>query len=296
MTSPAALHLADLTVGYGAEPVLSNVDLRIEAGTVCALLGVNGAGKTTMIRAILGRIKPTSGRVMLAAGGVGLVPQEIALFPRLTVTENLSVFARLSGVPRRDVARRVADVIETTGLGPRRRQVVAALSGGWQRRANVAAAILHRPALLILDEPTAGIDRDARAVLHDLIRRMVADGIGVLLTTHDFAEAEALATHLAILAGGHIAVQGPVADLISARFGASLLLTLTPAARLDERQARSLREIGFTGAPDAPALLIADENDGLAAVARARAHGVTPRRIAMERPGIAALYAREVAA
>lgn len=296
MTRPTALRLADLTVGYGAGPVLSGVDLKIEAGTVCALLGVNGAGKTTMIRAILGRVRPASGRVMLGAGGVGLVPQEIALFPRLTVTENLSVFARLAGVPRKEVSRRVAEVIETTGLGPRRRQVVAALSGGWQRRANVAAAILHRPALLILDEPTAGIDRDARAMLHDLIRRMVADGMGVLLTTHDFAEAEALATHLAILAGGHIAVQGAVPDLISAHFGASLLLTLVPVARLDERQARCLGEIGFTGAPDAPALLIANENAGLEAVARARGHGVTPRRIAMERPGIAELYARAVAA
>ncbi len=296
MTPPTALRLEDLTVGYGAGPVLSGVDLAIDAGTVCALLGINGSGKTTTIRAILGRVRPTSGRVLLGAGGIGLVPQEIALFPRLTVTENLSVFARLAGVPRKEVSRRVAEVIETTGLAPRRRQLVAALSGGWQRRANVAAAILHRPALLILDEPTAGIDRDARAVLHDLIRRMAADGIGVLLTTHDFAEAEALATHLAILAGGHVAVQGAVPDLISARFGASLLLTLTPTARLDERQARGLREIGFTGMPDAPALLIADESAGLEAVARARDHGVTPRRIAMERPGIAALYARAVAA
>lgn len=295
MTPPAALQLADLTVGYGGEPVLSRVALKIEAGAVWALLGVNGAGKTTMVRAILGRIRPISGRVMLGAGGVGLVPQEIALFPRLTVSENLSVFARLAGVPRKEVSRRVAEVIETTGLGPRRRQVVTALSGGWRRRANVAAAILHRPALLILDEPTAGIDRDARATLHDLIRRMAAGGIGVLLTTHDFSEAEALSTHLAILSGGHIAVQGAVPDLISARFGASLLLTLTPVARLNEGQTRCLRGIGFTGAPDAPTLLIADENAGLEAVARAREHGIMPRRIAMERPGIAALYAGSVA-
>lgn len=295
MTRSAVLRLVDLTVGYGAGPVLNAVDLEIGAGTVCALLGINGAGKTTMIRAILGRVRPMSGRVLLGAGGVGLVPQDIALFPRLTVAENLSVFARLAGVPRKEVARRIAEVIETTGLGPRRNQIVAALSGGWKRRANVAAAILHRPALLILDEPTAGIDRDARAVLHDLIRRMVADGLGVLLTTHDFAEAEALATHIAILANGDIAVQGAVPDLISTRFGGSLLLTLTPAAQLDDRQARSLSEIGFTGVPDAPALLVANENAGLDAVARARDRGVVPRRIVMERPGIAALYAGAVA-
>ncbi len=296
MTRTAALRLADLTVGYDAGPVLSGVNLEVEASSVCVLLGVNGAGKTTMIRAILGRVRPTRGRVILGSGGVGLVPQEIALFPRLTVTENLAVFARLAGVPRKEVSRRVSEVLETTGLGPRRRQVVSTLSGGWQRRANVAAAILHRPALLILDEPTAGIDRAAQAMLHDLIRRMVAEGMGVLLTTHDFAEAEALASHLAILAGGHIAMQGAVPDLISTHFGGSMLLTLTPGAQMDEGQRRGLGEIGFTGTPNAPTLLIASENAGLEAVARARGHGVTPRRITLERPGIAALYARAVAA
>lgn len=296
MTPPTALRLADLTVGYGAGPVLSRVDLEVGAGTVCALLGVNGAGKTTLIRAILGRVLPTSGHASLGQGGVGLVPQQIALFPGLTIAENLAVFARLAGVPRREVSQRVAEVIEATGLGPRRRQIVAALSGGWQRRANIAAAILHRPALLILDEPTAGIDRDARAMLHDLIRRMVADGLGVLLTTHDFGEAEALATHLAILVDGRIALQGAVPDLIAARFGESLLLTLTPTAQPDERQARCLVEIGFTGTPEAPTLLIGDESEGVAAVLRARDQGVTARRIAMERPGIAALYAGAVAA
>ncbi len=270
--------------------MLTGVSLTVRPREVHCLLGANGAGKTTLIRTVLGRVRPRSGRIERAPGGIGLVPQDIALFPRLTARENLAVFGRLAGLRRAVLAERVGEAARATGIEARLDQRVATLSGGWKRRVNIAAAILHRPGLLILDEPLAGVDPAARARLHEVIGALAAGGMGILMTTHDIAEAQAACGHAAILAGGRIVRAGPIARLLEERFGGRLALILAPAAPVGAVARARLSALGF-GPPDgAPTALVADDHAGLALVAEARAAGIALAGFAIERPGLARLY------
>lgn len=249
----AALSVRGLKVRYGDRTVLSNLDLEVTRGTVFGLLGPNGAGKTTLIRTICGRVRASAGSVAVAGQPsgprarqhLGLVPQEIALFPHLSARENLAAFARLSGISRAGVGEAIDWAAEATGLVPRLDDRVDVLSGGWKRRANIAAAIMHRPALLILDEPTVGIDPPSRAALSDTIRQLAASGMGILVTTHDLEEAEAMCTLVGFLREGRIDPQGAPRDLIEARFGGQSEIIVRLRATPDDRQAKSLATIGF---------------------------------------------------
>lgn len=292
MRRGAVLTLDGVHVGYGDRIVLEGASLTIQRGEIHCLLGANGAGKTTLIRTVLGRVRLRTGRMEVAPGGIGLVPQEIALFPRLTVAENLAAFARLAGVGRSEAPGRVRDVAKRMGLDARQDDIVGTLSGGWQRRVNIAAAILHGPALLILDEPTAGVDVAARGAVQALVRELAADGMGIVLTTHDMVEAEAIGTHAALLSGGRIALAGPIGELLLDRFGGRDLLTLATPLPPGAAQARALEGLGFD-LIDAPAALVADDHAGLALVAGARAAGITVTGFAIERPGLGRLYAVE---
>jgi ABC-2 type transport system ATP-binding protein len=187
------------------------------------LLGPNGAGKTTLIRTICGRITPVSGSVEIAGMAnterkalrqIGLVPQEIALYSHLTVKENLDVFGRLSGLSRKDTRDAIDWVSHAADLDDRMRDRVEILSGGWKRRVNIAAAILHKPALLILDEPTVGVDVDARNGLHELIMELSRTGMGILLTTHDMEQAETLCATVGFLRNGVVDPQGHPRQLV----------------------------------------------------------------------------------
>ncbi len=224
MTAPlAALSISGLQTRYGARDVLRGIDLEIEFGEIYGLLGPNGAGKTTLIRTICDRITPVSGTVQIAGIAntkrealrqIGLVPQEIALYAHLTVKENLDVFGRLSGLSRKDTNDAIEWVSYAAHLDGRMQDRVEILSGGWKRRANIAAAILHRPALLILDEPTVGVDVDARNGLHELILELSRTGMGILLTTHDMEQAEILCSTVGFLRGGLVAPQGHPRQLV----------------------------------------------------------------------------------
>jgi len=284
------LGLRDLEVRYGARRVLSDVSLRLRGGEAHCLLGANGAGKTTLIRTILGRVKPVSGQVRLGPGGVGLVPQDIALFPRLTVAENLSVFARLSGLRRGQIRARVAEVAEHAGIAPRQKDLVEDLSGGWKRRVNIAAALLGRPGLLILDEATVGVDAAARAGLHDLIRSLCADGMGVLMTTHDLGEAEAICTHVQVLSQGCLVLSGRIDDLLAAEFRGQLLLILALAPRSTFRQREALAGLGFHTDGMTAIGLVDDEAHGMSLVAHLRRTGTDFDSVRLEQPGLSALY------
>ncbi|MFN0192549.1 MAG: ABC transporter ATP-binding protein, partial [Aestuariivirga sp.] len=177
---------------------MRGLSLEVAAGQIYGLLGPNGAGKTTLIRSICGRVTPYDGSIAIAGKPnaqrsalrrIGLVPQEIALYHYLTIRENLSVFGRLSGLSRAETQHAIDWVVEAAGLAQRVDERVEILSGGWRRRVNIAAAILHHPALLILDEPTVGVDVEAREGLHELITELSRTGMGVLLTTHDMEQA-----------------------------------------------------------------------------------------------------------
>ena len=190
-------------LAYRGHRVLRGVDCRIEAGETLALLGPNGAGKSSLMRIVAGRLPLESGTVRIAGAdpfrerearrAIGWVPQEIALYPRLTVAENLSVFAQLSGIGRRERKAAVQAAIDLADLGEVARRPVGHLSGGYQRRANIAASLMARPRLVLLDEPTQGVDLHARAAIHAVLARLREQGAAILIATHDFAEAERLA-------------------------------------------------------------------------------------------------------
>lgn len=302
--SPAPpLAILGLTAGYGARTVLAGVDLVLRAGTVTALVGPNGAGKSTLVRAICGRIPPRTGVIRIcgipaaeseARARIGLAPQDIALYRALTIAENLAVFARLAGVRRGDVAACVARVMARTGIEERANERIDRLSGGWQRRANVAGALVGNPRLLVLDEPTVGVDAPARADLAALVQRLAADGLGILVITHDFAFAEEVAERVAILSEGRIALEGRLAALIAARFPnqrrAAVTFATPPSP--NGRQVLALR--GLTGDEGGTSFsgVVSDTPEGAGGlIAALKVAGLVPRTIAFEAAGLDALYA-----
>jgi ABC-2 type transport system ATP-binding protein len=214
---------------YGARKVLRGVDLSVKPGEIYALLGPNGAGKSTLVGAICGRFRLAGGEVALdgadpfttpaARSRLGLAPQEIALYGHMTVRENLEVFGRLSGVKRRDLPSAVASALQLTRTADREHVPVRHLSGGYRRRVNIAAAILHRPQLLILDEPTVGVDIDAREALDTVIRNLRDTGVAVLIVTHDLDQAGALADRVGFLRDGRKVLEGVPRQLIEQAFG-----------------------------------------------------------------------------
>jgi ABC-2 type transport system ATP-binding protein len=221
----------------GDRPVLRGVSLRLLGGRIYGLLGPNGAGKTSLVRAICGRLALDSGSVRVGGADprrdgrarrrLGVVPQAIALYPDLTASENLEILGRLAGVAGSDLSAAVEDALAWTGLSDRRRDAVATLSGGMQRRLNIAAGTLHRPDVLLLDEPTVGIDPSARETIHGLLRELRARGLAVLLATHDLEQAESLADRIGILVSGRIRAEGSPESLVRDVFGDARELTVT---------------------------------------------------------------------
>ncbi|MEL6375352.1 MAG: ABC transporter ATP-binding protein, partial [Pseudomonadota bacterium] len=257
------LAVHEATARYGRRVALNRVSLHIDAGDILVLLGPNGAGKSTLVKSIAGRLKLQAGSVHVvgrnprtdkrARQASGFVPQQLALFDKLTAIENLKAFGRLMGLKGRDIHERALQTLEYVGLADRAHEQVGALSGGMKRRINIGAALMHQPQLVVLDEPTVGVDMKARRAIAALLRRLSARGIAILLTTHDMEEAEALADQVAILVGGEIKAHGKRAHLIEDRFGAHQLVTLTLAGPREERLKswlgvrfeRALRDFGL---------------------------------------------------
>lgn len=208
----AVLSVRDLTVTYGTHTALDHLSVDMFSGEITGLIGPNGAGKTSLIKALCGRLGHAQGDI--AVGGkrlargknrqklIGLVPQDIGLYPHMTSRENLMAFARIMGISPNVRKLKVDAALRAVGLMDKAGARVDALSGGMKRRINVAAAIMHGPKLLILDEPTAGVDVPARDTIHRLSCSLAKAGLGVLLVTHELEQAEALCDKLLILAGG----------------------------------------------------------------------------------------------
>lgn len=227
MTSPL-LTCSDLTKRIGDRVVVDGLTLRIDAGHCYGLLGPNGAGKSTTIAMICGLLEPDSGVVRIAGAAptgrdgrfarsqLGYVPQEVALFPELSLRENLDFWGRLSGLGRRTRRHRIDELLDLVGLADRADDVLATCSGGMQRRANLAAALLHEPRLLILDEPTVGVDPQSRHRLLDLIAGLARDGAAVLYTSHYMEEVERIADTIGILDHGVMIAEGSVTDVLEA--------------------------------------------------------------------------------
>lgn len=248
--SPAGdpvLEAHDVVRSFGERQALRGLSLDVRRGEIYLLLGPNGAGKTSLVRALCGRLALDSGSVRI--GGIdprgnraarrrlGLVPQEIALYHELTAGENLEIFGRLAGVSRSGLPTAVRDALQWSGLDSRRDDPVASLSGGMQRRLNLAAGILHRPDALILDEPTVGVDPASREAILQLLSDLRSRGLGILLTTHDLDLAEQLADRIGIIADGRIRGEGTLASLVRDIFAElqELSVTLRKAPGSEDR-------------------------------------------------------------
>jgi lipooligosaccharide transport system ATP-binding protein len=212
-SAASILSVEGLVKRYGGQDVVRGLSFDIRRGECFALLGPNGAGKTTTLRCCLGLIDPDGGAITLcgepvpkaareARIRVGVVPQMDNLDPDFTVTENLRVYGRYFGIPRSMIEARVPRLLEFAGLSGKGKQPIRTLSGGMKRRLTLARALVNDPDLLILDEPTTGLDPQARHLIWDGLRQLVAQGKTILLTTHFMDEAERLATRLAVLDHG----------------------------------------------------------------------------------------------
>ena len=230
---------------FGERTALAGADLTACKGELLVLLGPNGAGKTTLLHALAGRIRLDGGSIRIGGGApddrrvrrrVGFVPQAIALWGRLPVRTNLEILGRLAGLARRDVGAAVTDALAWSGLTDRASDPVETLSGGMQRQINIAAGTLHRPDLLLLDEPTVGLDPVARLSVHRVLEGLRDRGMGMILTTHDLVEAEALADRVAVLAGGVVRAADTIPMLVGRLFGSDqevlLMLAAEPAPAL----------------------------------------------------------------
>jgi ABC-2 type transport system ATP-binding protein len=214
---------------YGDRVALDGVDLSIDAGRIVCLLGPNGAGKTTLLRSMCGRVRLDSGSVELFGESpldnprvrrhLGFVPQEIALYPDLTARENLEIFGGLMGLGRTEAVRSAESLLDTTRLAHRADDAVQTLSGGMKRRLNIAAGVVHRPKVLLLDEPTVGVDPAAREAIHDLLHELRDEGLAILLTTHDLDQAAELSDVIALLIGGLVRAVGPLSEHLEKVFG-----------------------------------------------------------------------------
>jgi ABC-2 type transport system ATP-binding protein len=232
--SPLALDIDDLVKRYetGTE-ALRGVSLDIEDGEFFGLLGPNGAGKSTLIHCATGLARPTGGEIRVfghdalndyeqARMAVGLAAQELNLDWFLTVEETLDYHAGYFGMPKKHRRERAAELLEAFSLGDKRDERVRTLSGGMKRRLVLARALMHRPRLLILDEPTAGVDVELRLELWQYVKRINAEGTTILLTTHSLEEAEQLCDRIAFINGGDIVARGTSEELAD-EFGVTSL-------------------------------------------------------------------------
>ncbi len=222
---------------YGDLVAVKEISFEAEPGRIFGLLGPNGAGKSTTIGCMSGLLKPTSGTChimdhdvvrdpMAAKRQLGVVPQELALYEDLSATENLSFWGGAYGLRGGSLKRRVGELLELIGLQDRAREAVKKYSGGMKRRLNFACGIVHEPKVLLLDEPTAGVDPQSRVRLLDMVREQAGAGTCVLYTTHYMEEAEALCDHLAIVDHGNLIASGSLAEL-QAMLGERDLLRLS---------------------------------------------------------------------
>ena len=219
------LNATSLVKHFGDLTAVADVSFDIDQGETFGLLGPNGAGKTTSISMIAGLLEPDGGSVRVdgqaittrstaGKGSIGLVPQDLAIYPDLTATENLKFFGRLYGMSSGDLSTRVDEVLEVIGLSDRKDDLVKEYSGGMKRRLNIGIGLLHRPRLLILDEPTVGVDPQSRNAILESVEHLSAEGMAVLYTTHYMEEAERLCDRVAIIDEGKVQAEGTRRELV----------------------------------------------------------------------------------
>ncbi|WP_338770635.1 ABC transporter ATP-binding protein [Massilia sp. METH4] len=272
------LNVRDLVKAYGRRRAVDGVSFHVRRGQTVGLLGPNGAGKSTTVAIIAGLLDADAGEVVLdgrpmgtrhpeARRRIGLVPQDLALYDDLPAQDNLKLFGALYGLKGPALGARCAAVLDLVGLADRARDRPATFSGGMRRRLNIAAALLHEPELLILDEPTVGVDPQSRNAIFDTLESLQRAGTALLYTSHYMEEVERLADHIVIVDHGRVLVDDSPAALY-ARLPARAALHVELAAPLTGDVAAALTQLpGVAGVQDDGTALDVRLRDGMQAVA-----------------------------
>jgi ABC-2 type transport system ATP-binding protein len=247
MNEMSAIHVRGLHKSYGGFTAVQNLEFSVREGEIFSLLGPNGAGKSTTLSMLSCLLPPSAGDALLmghsivrapqaAKRVIGVVPQEIAIYDDLSARQNLVFWGRMYGLGGSRLSRRVEEVLDLTGLTDRRNDRAGQFSGGMQRRLNIGIALLHEPKIVIMDEPTVGIDPQSRRRILDGVKELNARGVTVLYTTHYMEEARELSHRIAIMDHGRLIAQGTHTDLIRIVGGLHrirLTLSRKPAGLLD---------------------------------------------------------------
>ncbi len=234
----ALLEVDGVTKRFGAQVALDGASFQVEEGELFGLLGPNGAGKTTLMGVISRLIEPDTGAVRFAgdtARLIGVVPQELALYANLTARENLVFFGELYGLGGRDLEERAARLLAAVGLEARASSLVETFSGGMKRRLNLAVSLVHGPRLLLLDEPTVGVDPQSRNLIFEEVRRLNREGMTVVYTSHYMEEVEALCSRVGIIDKGRVVACDTLPNLLRSLRGLIRVEVKGDAAGLERR-------------------------------------------------------------
>ncbi|MCE2527691.1 MAG: ABC transporter ATP-binding protein [Actinomycetia bacterium] len=301
---PPVLRVEDLRKSYGEIKAVRGISFEIAPGENYGLLGPNGAGKTTAIQMIAGVLAADGGRVTVCGkelttgtttvkSHIGWVPQEIALYDRLSARENLAFFGRMQGLSGKPLATRVSEVLELTGLVDRAGDKTIKFSGGMRRRLNIGIGLLHQPDLLILDEPTVGVDIQSRTSILDQVAEMTSLGMAVLYTTHYIEEVERLCQRVGIIDHGELIAEGTRAELVKT-VGERDRVTITADGQITDGvgQITALDGVHEAGATtDGIQMLVDDATHLLPRIIESLTRsGVTVTGVEVEEPNLEAVF------
>ncbi|MFC9516023.1 ATP-binding cassette domain-containing protein [Nocardiaceae bacterium NPDC056970] len=300
-TSPPAIEAVGLVKTFGQQRAVDGVSLTVPTGAVYGVLGPNGAGKTTTVRMLATLLRPDGGEARIFGRDVvrestavrslvGVTGQYASVDEDLTATENLVIFSRLLGLSRGDAKRKATGLLEEFGLTEAASKPLKNFSGGMRRRLDLAASLIARPPLLFLDEPTTGLDPRTRAQMWDTIRRLVAEGSTVLLTTQYLDEADQLADRIAVIDRGKVIADG-TADELKASVGTSALqLTVADRDRIDEARTLISAALGIdaTVTPESGRITapLADPSITADLLVRLRDHSIAVDEITVSKPSL----------
>jgi len=296
------LDIRDVRKSFGATQALRGITLAVPSGEIFGLLGPNGAGKTTLLSIVAGLLQADSGSVHISGRPltpndrdlrrhIGIVPQELALYGELTAAENLRFFGRLYGLGGDELERRVVRILAALGLEDRAHQRVAAFSGGMQRRLNLGAGLVHEPRLLLLDEPSAGVDPQSRNLLFEEVRRLHKEGMTIIYTSHYMEEVQALCSRIGIIDDGRLIACDTLDNLLGRLPGRIVARVSAPP---DGFQARAAQLPGIERVRMDAGMLEATCRDVAPAALRllelAKEHGIDLHIVDMERPNLERVF------
>jgi len=296
------IRVETLTKRYGEKIAVDGISFEVRPGEIYGLLGPNGAGKTTTLSMVSGLLAPDSGRISfdgidLAADPLavkrqlGVVPQEVALYEELSALENLRFWGSLYGLAGKGLAAAVERALDAVGLAGRAKDPVKVYSGGMKRRLNLALGLVHSPRAVLLDEPTVGIDPQARASILEMVRAVAAGGTSVIYTTHYLEEAERLCDRIGILDHGRILAEGTL-EALKASLADEEVVTLWGRFAPDAAQAAlaDLPEVRFLSAEEGRIAFTAGGRGAAELLGRIYAKGLAIDRVAIDPPSLNALF------